>query len=442
MARVVQRRSSPPYLLIVFVFLFLVATALAVIFHVEAKDAIVARGQAQDDAAKAKKEAQALRDDTIPQLVNRLVGRAMDPKAAIDQTAEAINQYAGKHKSLDMASILQALNSDLAAQAKTIADLKREIERIQGDMGAKDLASKGIAASLHQEIGELKKQVKAAQDSCAAGIAEKDKQLGLAVAEKDKLIQEKEARVADQLKQIEQVGLDIQRRDARVAELLTEIKRLRPRIEAGTLAMCKPDGKIIQSLADKQLCYINLGEKENVRPGLSFSVYPGETGIPENGEGKAKLIVISVAPETAECRVLEYKRDDPIVDGDLVANLVYNTDRPNRFVVKGEFDLYGEGRPQPSGAKRIKDIIERFGGVVTEQVGIGTDFVILGDSPAPPTKLSDTATPQEVQWFNEQTKRVAEWTSVHDEAVSLQIPILNTSRFLAFSGYVPRKNIE
>ena len=36
MARVVQRRTSPPYLTIVFVFLFLVATTLAVVFYLSA----------------------------------------------------------------------------------------------------------------------------------------------------------------------------------------------------------------------------------------------------------------------------------------------------------------------------------------------------------------------------------------------------------------------
>ena len=40
MARVVQQRSGPPYLLIVLVFLFFVSTALAVLFYIRNEEAL------------------------------------------------------------------------------------------------------------------------------------------------------------------------------------------------------------------------------------------------------------------------------------------------------------------------------------------------------------------------------------------------------------------
>ena len=48
MARVLQQRGGPPYLLIAFVFLFLISTTLAVLFYIQ-------RGNAIEEEAKADK---------------------------------------------------------------------------------------------------------------------------------------------------------------------------------------------------------------------------------------------------------------------------------------------------------------------------------------------------------------------------------------------------
>jgi hypothetical protein len=174
---------------------------------------------------------------------------------------------------------------------------------------------------------------------------------------------------------------------------------------------------------------------------MTFSVYP-TTGIPvETGEGKAAITVVSVNDRTAQCRIASGAKDDAIMAGDPIGNVAYDALRTYTFAVEGQFDLTGHGTPTAEGADEVKSMIKHSGGKVSDDVGLNTDFIVMGAEPPKPTKPkeSDPATAQKN--YEDLIKPYNHYQEVLRQAQAMKIPMLNTNRFLALVGYVPGKEI-
>ena len=72
----------------------------------------------------------------------------------------------------------------------------------------------------------------------------------------------------------------------------------------------------VRSLVAGDIVYIDLGQRDGVRRGMTFSVYSTTGGIPADGKGKATISVNDVFETTAECRVTSQTPGDPVVEGD------------------------------------------------------------------------------------------------------------------------------
>ncbi|MHC4715747.1 MAG: hypothetical protein ACYS5V_02150, partial [Planctomycetota bacterium] len=70
-----------------------------------------------------------------------------------------------------------------------------------------------------------------------------------------------------------------------------------------------------------------------------------------------------------------------------------------------------------------------------------TDFVVMGVEPSSPLRPADDASPAEWRIFTDKQTKYNRYKQIRAVAASLQIPVLSTSRFLAFSGYVPKKRL-
>ena len=120
-----------------------------------------------------------------------------------------------------------------------------------------------------------------------------------------------------------------------------------------------------------------------------------------------------------------------------MANLAFDPTRTYTFAVEGDFDLYGTGKPTADGAAQAKAIIIRFGGKITDQIDLDTDFVVLGAKPAAPPKPSETARAHDCQIYQQQLAIANRYDEVKNLAESMHIPVLNTNKFLAYIGYAP-----
>lgn len=155
------------------------------------------------------------------------------------------------------------------------------------------------------------------------------------------------------------------------------------------------DGKVNQVNALDNEVIVSIGRDKKAVLGMSFAIYDDATDIredPETGEyprGKAVIEIIKVEPTYSRARIIESSEGNPIVRGDVIANAVYDPNKTYKFVVDGLFDVDGDGVASRFERDTLEALIERWGGVLVEEIQGDTDFVVLGEKPIlPPDRKS------------------------------------------------------
>ncbi|MBS3821878.1 MAG: hypothetical protein KGY81_08975, partial [Phycisphaerae bacterium] len=239
-------------------------------------------------------------------------------------------------------------------------------------------------------------------------------------------------------KQLEQLVLTMQEKDEMIAELRMTVDDLKALLTPGGQEVVnEPDGEIVKTTPSTDTCYINLGGKSNVRQGMSFAVYGRNAEYKEDVKGKIR--VVRVGDNISECRIVEASEDNPIAQDDGVANLAFHVNRTYNFVVQGRFDLYGTGQPSEFGRQTIKDAIKRFGGRLSDEVQVQTDYVVMGAEPVKPAKPAPDAPASVQRAYQDQMQQYQEYLDTLNLAQSMKIPVLNGNRFMALTGYLPEQ---
>lgn len=457
MARVVQRRGGPPYLLVVFGFVALIAVILAVVFYTGKEDAAQKRDLQATARKGAELEASAYKNTIVPKLIKAMTGtegavdltakRPLNEKViaqALEGVLKEVDQVLGLAHSKganDLSEAVRSLNQKVTDNLARIKDLQSNESSLSASLKAQEQAVRDVKAKYEGDIKRVTGERDADRRDFASKLKAKDDQLERATAAHTKKLGDRDQQITAQAQEIDKLKRDLQVKDVQNDELKQIIRDQKGTAgDPGIIVMRKADGKIVKVLPEEKICYIGLGEKDNVKAGVPFAVYSPKEGIPGTGKGVAKILVINVGQISSECRIVESDKDHPISEGYLVANLVFNVARTYSFVVQGEFDLYSEGRSDPEAGRKIRKFIESFGGTVEDKVSVTTDFVIMGTEPMTPPKPAED---QPAAWaaYNTLLKRVRDYQSVRTAAESLRIPVLNANRFLAFTGYVPRRRL-
>jgi hypothetical protein len=124
--------------------------------------------------------------------------------------------------------------------------------------------------------------------------------------------------------------------------------------------------------------------------------------------------------------------------GDIVANLIWDADRTNEFVVAGEFDLDRDGQLDPDATTRIESLVEGWGGKMADSITIETDFLVLGKQPTvleAPTLEEREIDPRAEQRHQESLQKLARYQQLREKAQNLWIPVFTYEKFLHFIGY-------
>ena len=236
----------------------------------------------------------------------------------------------------------------------------------------------------------------------------------------------------NQIREQEQQYTELQARHTELQAKLGELQ-----IKPGEqITARKEDGRVVMAIPGDEVVYINLGRRHHLTPGLQFAVYPA-SGIPVDGRAKARIEVSRIHESTAECRILAVNRSEVVLNGDLVANPVYDPTRQLRFVVVGDFDLDGNGRSDPEGAEQIRSIIMGWGGQVAGDLSSRVDFVVAGYAPAVP-KTAASKSPRDRNMEERDRllqRRLNEYEQVIASASNLSIQILTQDVFLQYLGY-------
>lgn len=454
MARVVQRRTSPPYLLILFVFTTVIALVLAVVFWNSADSERKARQEAERNAAALAKshelnnvtvapmlEAAKTRGPSVVQqfqgVISGLVTQIQGTETTADAALAAAQGIRADLKSdLGLVGLLKSKEDALTDALKRLAAVTGERDAALATVSAKDKALNDVRTELEAQIAELTKQHTAKQAEFTK--LSEDYNASIEATKQDfaRRIDEKNAELARKDQEVQKARQDMMMLENQLSILRQKIKELQPQLPIEPL-LARADGEIVTTQLDYGVVYINIGSKDRVTVGLPFSVYSPREGIPQDGQGKAAIRVISVQDNVSACRVVSSSKENPILPGDLVANVAFDTSRTYTFVVTGDFDLDGDGKVDDQGNARIKDMILSYGGRIADAVGPNTDFVVMGVEPTPPPRPAADAPPSTLALYRDKLAEADAYAKTKADAAALQIPLLNTNRFLALVGYQP-----
>ncbi len=216
-----------------------------------------------------------------------------------------------------------------------------------------------------------------------------------------------------------------------------ELREIKPEPDREVAAF-KPDGKIILVNDQTKVVHLSIGSEDHAYRGLRFTVYDRSTSVTKGGEGKAEVEIFDIAKNHSAARIIRSEINRPILEGDIVANLIWDSSKTNIFVVAGDFDLDNNGIVDFDAVDKITALIEKWGGKVADDVSIDTDFLVLGKAPKvlkEPTREGAETDPAAIQKYNASLRRLDRYKEVQSRAEFLWIPIFNYERFLYFIGY-------
>ncbi len=199
------------------------------------------------------------------------------------------------------------------------------------------------------------------------------------------------------------------------------------------------DGEVIGLDAVDGHLFINRGRNHKVVLGLTFEIYSNASQIRPDSSGdypggKATVEVIKIDDNSSVCRVIRNPRGNPVVKGDVIANVVYDPKKTYKFMIYGNFDTNRDGRATPDEQVEIRAIIEEWGGVVAESLGGDVDFLVLGSKPIAPPQPPASASSDVIKNFLQEQRRVKEYENILQQAVATSIPILNQNRLYTLTG--------
>ncbi len=400
---------------------------------------------AERDADQARRQQQAASEakqafsDLAQEVIGKSAGELAEVKTAIDpiRTQVAGNELAQKNGIKanqpvalmlgNLYKLFETTAGELGELQATNKELNDKLESTLKETKAKSDAFEAQIGELTGKFQDLTKQSEESRNTSNARLAELQ-----AARTKEREDAARELDAARKARDEAEKTLQAERK--RTEELLNQLAQFKPSAQGGSALQVK-DGTVVRIVPDGDVTYIDLGRRDRIKPGMTFSVYSPVQGIPADGKGKATLEVTNVFETTAECRVTSREPGEPILSGDIIANPVYDRSRHYRFAVAGDFDLGFDGKIDVGG-REVGRLIERMGGRVVSRVDSDTDFLVLGSAPPPPTPVvpgmeNEAAVAERNA---ELTLRRQAFESMFKEARALSIPILTRTQFLHFIG--------
>jgi hypothetical protein len=445
---VVRARSSPPYGLIVAIFLAVVATGAAVLFYVNWSKAVVEHDAAVADLAKVG-------GTDFRNAIARLGITTYTPQnSAIAQLGASVSRL-----NEDLAKVRRDLadkDREIGSSKRVIDQLKIQVKEVGDQAGAYQNQVRGIQDTFNRQSADALETIKKLQAAISATGAERNNAVKAGEEALNKYVNNAEQARRD-------LVLQLQDAQDQISKLTAEIRDLRIRISSmggkTEVSVGEPDGRVVRVNGATGEVYINLGKKDHVTPGLPFSIYDPRTGVrfgtDASAQGNGSIEVIEVGEETSLCRITRTTKDRAIQANDLVANVVYHNDRSRRFrfTVFGDFDLDGDGAATAAERDRLITLIQSWGGQVDDDVSSQTDYLVLGEKPKSSVQeaagaltsepvdaaASEPATNPALSIVGSvsevRSKDQIRYDQLKTAAEGLAIPVLNANRFLNMVGY-------
>jgi hypothetical protein len=142
------------------------------------------------------------------------------------------------------------------------------------------------------------------------------------------------------------------------------------------ISFSTPDGVISSVDQVNGFAYVNLGRKDEVRVGTTFSVYlaaNGGIGRRNTRDIKASIEIVSVmGPHLSEAKITEQDLHRPIANGDPVYSPIFTAGLPVEVAIGGLIDF--DGSPGSDRDELLRMIVDQ-GGRVAVQVNDDGEFI-------------------------------------------------------------------
>ena len=468
-ARRRKQSNAMLYTLITFVGLFIVATTIAVIYYVEAEDKRTRLEEMQN-------KIDGLADTREINELGRIVGTKASSSTTwlgtmvghLDGTTSLIvggvPETTSAEAKVNDANIKVANALKLAQQHITIADpnttgLVKIISDLVAELNNTKKAKDALQKDLNNQIAQVEITKKASSDKEQIIEEEKNKLQALVnkmqadYADLQARLEQSTTEQVDNLrKQLDDANTNLKTAEGTLLKTQAELKQtegIMKRAQQEVMKIMPPpdhealahraDGKIILIDDSAQVVHLNIGTDQRVYRGLTFTVYDRSGSVPKDGKGKAEIEVFDVADTYCAARITKSDSKKPVLLGDIAANLIWQSDKTNVFVIAGDFDLDNDGNVDENATGRIKSLIEKWGGKVVDNISVDTDFLVLGDQPQvpeqQPTYEQLEADPGAMQRYEALLQQLNHYNQLQSQAQTLWIPIFRYERFLYFIGY-------
>jgi len=468
-----KQSSAVFYALLTFVGLFVAATTVAVIYYVKAEKYRTEAARLQTDMSElanpqewgnrgkivgtkqSRKTYLGTMVDYLDKTVALVIGGPVEQTSAEVKVGTAVKDVNEAIK-LVQQHIAEALDPNMTGLISIAQKLKAKLDTTIDEKAAVTKEYQDLRSTFDATIQEQRKKEQEL-------LAEKDKyhQQVLDITGKYDELQRLMEKTADERAQTLMAQLQQERDNLknvndqllktnaelamtqdRMRRALEELEKIKPPPQREALAY-QPDGKIV--LVDEQagVVHLSIGTASRAYRGLTFSVYDRNAAIPKDGKGKAEIEIFSLERNISAARIVRSEKRNPIAQDDIVANLVWDSDRANVFVVVGEFDLNGDGGIDFDAVNKIRALIEKWGGSVADNVSAEADFVVLGQAPfvpREPTVEDLEVDPMAKEKHQAALQKANHYKEVQNRAEVLRIPIFKYDRFLYFIGYSAQAN--
>jgi hypothetical protein len=335
-----------------------------------------------------------------------LINQINELKAKLDETRTQVTKLTDQHQQL-LDDLKSTIDENSSKEQLLVGQVKKH------EQGANDTQTQYV---------QLEKERKAAEEERVAAINQK-------------LEEEQEKLRAKQMELTRTQG-ELTQTQQSLKESLAALEAIRPRPDKNVAAY-QQDAGILRVDLKNNLVYLNIGSEDHAYRGLTFAIYDRNMPIPEDRKNKAEIEIFQVEPKVSIARIIKSNIKNPIVNEDLVVNLIWDSKTSNRFVVIGDFDLNNDGIVDPDGNRRIREMVEHWGGKIESAVSINTDFVVAGPSPHVPAKPEQAQVeidPTLQQKYNDSVENAKTYDADLAKAVELSIPVFNQKRFLYLIG--------
>lgn len=456
------------YTVITFVALFIISTSCAVIFYIKSEEYNM---QARD----VEREMNAFANRSEQGKISALVGKSLKGKSVLgtmvtylDDMVEAITGAGPEEitaavkvneakvkinevleplrdrltgatgpRGVDLVETVRQLTAELDALSLSARNIESQLNNIQDDF---DLAVKNFSVE-EQMLIEDKNRYQVDADRVQALYDDLKKLMEESADEQIQIAMDKVERSDDKLlqrtTQLQAIQQELDGTKKELGLALSRLEDIKPRPDIDVPAF-EPDARIVKIDMETNVVYLDIGSDDHVYRGLTFSVYDKSAPIPEDGKGKAEIEIFYVGRNVSGAQINSSSTKNAIVSEDLVVNLIWDSKTSNRFVVAGDFDFDGDGRPERNGLEKIEQLIERWGGRIVDDISIETDFMVAGIRPPTPPKPSVEALeldPDAGQKYDIAMQKGQNYDMLLRQARELNVPVFNRKRFMHLTGY-------